>query len=100
MRKIRADDAGLTGAGEIESEVAGAAAEIEDEGVGSLEDGEEDARRSPAPEAIDLEREEMIEEVVARSDLAEHFADFVRGVGFGVGAFGAGAWGGGVSGHV
>jgi hypothetical protein len=95
MRKIRADNAGLTGAAEIEREIARAAAEIENDGAGALEDGEKEARRSPAPEAIDLEGEKMIEEVVARSDLAEHFADFARGVGFGVGAIGAGAWGGG-----
>ncbi len=56
---------------------------------------------SLAPEAIELQRKEVIEQVVARGDLREHLADFAGGVGFGVGAFWLSAFcgGGGVSGH-
>ena len=100
MRKIGAEDAGVAFAREGEGEVAGAAAEIEDSGVGALENGAKEAGGAFAPAAIGLEGEEMIEEVVTRGDYGEHFADFARGVRFGVGAFGAGAWDGGeVIGH-
>src|SRR6266700_2133683 len=44
-----------------------------------------------APEAIELQGKKMVQEIVSRGDLREHFADFSRGVGFRDGAFGAGS---------
>src|SRR5580704_3758679 len=95
MGEIRAIDARLPFPGEGERQVACAAAEIEHCGSGVLKSGVELARDSLAPEAIELQREKMIEQVVARRDLREHFADFARGVGFVCGAFGLGAFSGG-----
>src|SRR5579859_7048197 len=95
VSKIRAEDAGLPFPREGKREVTGAAAEIEHIGAGALENWSKEARRAVAPEAIGLKREEMIEEVVARGDFCEHFADFAGSVGFGYDAFGARALGGG-----
>ena len=78
---------------------AGAAAEVEDDGVFALQDWTQKLGGAGAPEAVELEREDVVEGVVAGGDLGEHFADFAGGVGFGLGAFGLGAAGGGVSGH-
>jgi hypothetical protein len=50
-----------------------------------------------APNAIKLKGKEMVEEVVARGDLREHFADFAGGVRFGLDALRASALCGGGS---
>src|SRR6266852_1301249 len=42
-----------------------------------------------APEAVELKRQKMIEQVVARRNLREHFPYFFGSIGFGNGAFGA-----------
>src|SRR5271155_5920391 len=94
MGEIRAVDAGLPFPGEGEGQVACAAAEIEDFGFGACKNGPQMTGNSFAPEAIELEREEMVQEVIARGDLREHFADFARGVGFVCGTFGLSAFGG------
>src|SRR6267154_858438 len=42
-----------------------------------------------APEAVELKRQKMIEQVVARRNLREHFSHFFRSIAFGNCAFGA-----------
>jgi len=93
--EVSAEVAGRGGVFEGGEEVAGAAAEVEDTALGG-EAGGEAAGGAPAPEAIDLESEEAIEEVVAGGDAGEHVADPGGGLGFGE----AGLWAGTVSGHV
>src|SRR6266403_1612161 len=41
-----------------------------------------------APEAVELKRQKMIEQVVARRNLREHFPHFFGSIGFGNGALG------------
>src|SRR6266571_7847368 len=89
MGEIRADDADPSGARESESEVTGSTAEIEGESIGAAEDGLQMPGGACAPKAIELQRQKMIEQIVSRSDLRKHFADFVRGIGFGNRTFGA-----------
>src|ERR1700687_6522428 len=89
MGEIGADDAGFSSARESESEVTGSAAEIEDKSIGPMENGMQKSGGAGAPEPVELQRQEMVEQIVARGDLREHFADFIRSVGFGNGAFGA-----------
>ena len=93
MGEIRADDAGLSGSRESESEIAGSAAEIEDERIGPVENGLQTPGGAGTPEAIELQRQEMVEQIVARGDLRKHFADFVRSVRLANGAFGPGSIG-------
>ena len=97
VRKVEAHDARFGRFAEGESEIARAAAKIEDQSVGALQYWAENAGRSFAPEAIELAREQMVEEVVARRDLRKHFADFARSVRFGRGALRARANGRGRS---
>lgn len=92
MRKIRAENAGLPFPRERKRQVTRAAAEIEHVGAGPLENRAKEAGGAFAPKAIELKREEMIQQIVARSDFREHFADFARGVGFVFDAFGARAF--------
>jgi hypothetical protein len=86
--EVDADDAGFAASAEGDGEVASAAAEIKDDGVFSLEDGAEALGGACAPETVNLERENVVERVIARRDLREHLANFARGFGFGVSAFG------------
>ena len=55
--------------------VAGAAAQIQHTGVRPGENVSEGPGGSPPPQAVDIEREEMIEKIVTRRDGAEHLAD-------------------------
>ena len=100
MGKVGTDNASFAGFAESESKIAGSAAEIEDQGFWIGKNWAEPTGNAGAPEAIELQREEMIQRVVAGGDLGEHFADFPRGVGFGVGAFGLRAFGGAGGGDV
>ncbi len=84
LREIATDQRKTEGAGiaqfvnadafEREGEVAGAAAEIEDARVRSAQDMAEFARGAAAPVAVQRKGEEVIQEIVARSDAAEHIA--------------------------
>ena len=87
MRKIRAEDAGLPFPSEGKGQVTSAAAQIEHIGAGPLKNRAKEAGRAFAPQAIELKREEMIQQIIARRDFREHFADFARGVGFVCGIF-------------
>ena len=55
MGKIHADDARFSGTRESESEIAGSAAEIEDESIGPLENGLQTPGGAGTPEAIELQ---------------------------------------------
>jgi hypothetical protein len=94
MSEIGAQDAGLGVASEREGEVASATAEVEDESVGPIEDGAKAASDACAPESVQLHGEDVVEQIVARGDLREHFADFAAGLGFARGALGLRAGGG------
>ena len=87
MGKVRPDDSSFPGMRESESEIAGSAAEIQDKGIGTVEDEFQSPRCARAPEAIELQRKKMIEQIVARGDLREHFANFAGSIGFADGAF-------------
>jgi hypothetical protein len=89
MGEIRPDDLGFSRMCESESEIAGSAAEIEDEGVGPLENGPQTLRGAGAPEAIELQGKKMVEQIVARGDLRKHFANFAGSIGFCGRPFGA-----------
>ena len=58
--------------------VAGAAAEVEGDGLGMLKDGAEDAGGAGPPGAVDAGGEEMVGAVVGGGDGVEHLLD-VRG---------------------
>jgi len=87
MGKIGAHDACRAYASESEGKIAGATAEIKDHSIAVPEYGPETARSALAPKTIEVERQEMIEQVITGGDLCEHLADFSRGVPFGVGTF-------------
>jgi hypothetical protein len=55
MGEIRADDASFAGTRESESEIAGSAAEIEDESIGPIENGLQTPGGSGTPKAIELQ---------------------------------------------
>jgi len=60
MYEIRADDARFSSTRECEREIAGSATEIEDESVGPVEDGLQTPGGASAPEAVELQRQEMV----------------------------------------
>ena len=80
---------------EGEGHVAGAAAEVEDDCLGAGEDGTDGAGGAPPPDTIYPCRQQVVQEVVARSDGVEHLLD-VRGGSDGVGDAGGARAGGGV----
>jgi hypothetical protein len=88
MGKIGAHDACRTYASESQGQIASATAEIQDHSIAVLEYGPKTARSALAPKTIELQRQEMVEQVITGGDLCEHLADFSRGVSFGVGTFG------------
>src|SRR6266850_5874740 len=88
VSKIRPDDSGTSGAGKGKGEISRAAAEIQNERIGPAENGAETFCCARAPKAIELQREEMIQQVITRSDAREHLAHFRGGVRFVGGTFG------------
>jgi hypothetical protein len=88
MGKIGAHDACRAYASESESQIASATAEIKDHSIAVLEHGPKTSRSALAPKTIEVQRQEMVEQVITGGDLGEHLADFSRGVSFGVGPFG------------
>ena len=78
---------------EGEGHVAGAAAEVEGDGFGVLEDGAEEAGGAVPPPAVDAGGEDVVGAVVGGGDGVEHLLD-VRGGGLlGGDAGGAGSGG-------
>jgi hypothetical protein len=88
MGKIGAHDACRTYAIENEDEIASATAEIKDHSIAVLEYGPKTARSALAPKTIEVQRQEMVEQVITGGDLCEHLADFSGGLSFRVGTFG------------
>jgi hypothetical protein len=76
MRKISADNLRWAAPRQRKGEVAGAAAKIEHASIAPLQDWPETPRCTSAPHAILLQRQQMIQEVVARRDFRKHFAHF------------------------
>jgi hypothetical protein len=85
--------------GDGDGQVSRATTQVEDTSVATFENRAEEFGGASAPEAIELKGKEMVEEVVARGDLREHFADFAGSVRFGLDALWTSALcgGGGVS---
>src|SRR5580704_5327671 len=94
MAKVAAKDGGRTAAGfKREREIARAAANIQHLSAGPFENRRHARHRAGAPEAIDIHRQQMIQQVVARSDPAEHSAHPGRSLLLGFGAGGCRALG-------
>jgi hypothetical protein len=66
---------------ECEGEVAGAAAEVEDDGLGALEDGVEGAGGAVPPGAVEADGEDVVGAVVGGGDGGEHLLDVLGGCG-------------------
>ena len=79
------------GAVQSEGHVAGAAAEIESAGAGALQDVAESAGGAAPPQAVNVEREQVVEQVVAGRDGGEHVAHGGGGLLAVLRAFGGGA---------
>ena len=91
VTEVGAEDGALAGLFEGEEEIAGAAAEVEDAGGGIIEIGADATDGVGAPELIDLEGEDAVQEVVAGGDVGEHAADPEGGLFFGSGTGRGGA---------
>ena len=86
--KVRSDDTGFPGTSKGNRQIASSAAKIEDESFRAIKNGPQKPGGARAPKPIELQRKKMIEQIVARCNLREHFADFARSVSFGNGALG------------
>src|SRR5207253_5457236 len=73
---------------QAEEQVARAAAEVEYARVGMLQDMAHAAHRARAPQAVQVEREQVVGQVVAMRHTAEHAADPPRGLLFVARAYG------------
>jgi hypothetical protein len=96
--EVYGEDGGGSGGGgavfeERHGHVAGAAAEIEGDGFGVLEDGAEEAGGAGPPGVIDAGGEEVVGAVVGGGDGVEHLLDVRCGVLLGGDAGGAGSGG-------
>src|SRR5439155_1621252 len=76
VRKIRAEDAGFAGVSESQSEIAGSATQIQNHSIGAFKDRSKALRSPSAPQPIQLERQQMVQQIVTRRDLREHVAYF------------------------
>src|SRR5438477_1428278 len=93
MRKIGAVDSSAAPSRKGKREVACPAAKIEDDCVRAIKNRAQSPCSPGAPQAVELAREQMVKQIVARRDLREHLADLARGVSFGLSAFRARAFG-------
>src|ERR1700681_447651 len=78
MRKIRTENLRSSGASappQSESHVSGAATKIQHASIGTLQNGIELARGAPPPQPVNVERKNVIQQVVARRNRGEHLAD-------------------------
>src|ERR1700716_3523675 len=81
MREIRTQNRRSSGASaptQSESHVSGAAAKIQHASIGTPQNGIELARGAPPPQPVNVERENVIQQVVARRDRRKHFPDGLR----------------------
>ena len=97
VREVDSEDWGCVGSGTMFEEshchIAGAAAEIESDGFGLLEDWAEDAGGAGPPGTVDADGEEMIRAVVGGGDGVEHLLHVCGGVLLGHDAGGTGSSG-------
>jgi hypothetical protein len=78
VRKIRAENLGrlrAAAAAQRERHVSGAATKIKHASFGTPQNGIEGPRRAPPPQAVNVERENMIQQIVARRNRSEHLPD-------------------------
>src|SRR3979411_3353290 len=81
MREIRTQNRRSSGASaptQSASHVSGAAAKIQHASIGTPQNGIELARGAPPPQPVNVERENVIQQVVARRDRRKHFPDGLR----------------------
>ena len=83
VAEVAANESSAGFAFESDEKVTGTAGEIEDAGVGATEDVTDPADGDIAPVLVDICREQVIGEVVARSYAAKHGADPARGFALG-----------------
>src|ERR1700760_3609749 len=74
MAEVRPEDGGASTVREGDHQVARAAADIEHARAGAFENVAHAADGTAAPEAIEIAGEEMVGEIVAAGDAAEHAA--------------------------
>src|SRR5689334_21104838 len=72
---------------EGERKIARSAAKIQNQSIRALKDRAEMLCRARAPETVQFERQKMVQQIVARSDLRDHLAEFFGGFRFGGDAF-------------
>ena len=80
MSEVGAENASFSNAGKGKREIARSAAKIQNQGIAALKDGTKALGCARAPEAIQFERQKMIQQIVARRDLREHFTDLCGSV--------------------
>src|ERR1700737_3283480 len=87
MGKVHADDLRPVTAINCDGEVSRSAAEVEDANFSLGEDAPKPLRRARAPEPVELQRQQMIQQVIPRRNLREHLAHLARGFRFRLRAF-------------
>ena len=93
MAEVAAEDSPAAPSFQRQEQVAGAAADVQNQGAGPVQDGAEAAHGAGAPVAVDVEREEVVEKIVAAGDASEHPAHPLCGLLFARGARSLGALG-------
>src|SRR5216683_6596542 len=83
VRKVHASHVRPISAVQCNGQVARSTTKIEYLSLPVEKDRSKKLCSAGAPEAVELKRQKMIEQVVARGNLREHFANFARSVGFG-----------------
>src|ERR1700736_666756 len=82
MGKVHADDLRPVTAINCDGEVSRSAAEVEDANFSLGEDAPKPLRRARAAEPVELQRQQMILQVIPRRNLREHLVPLARGFGF------------------
>src|SRR2546422_11073623 len=91
VRKVHADHARPISAVKRNRQVASSTAKIEYTSLPVEKNRAKKLCSAGAPEAIELQRQEMVQQVVARRNLCEHLAHFFGSIGFGDRTLGAGS---------
>jgi hypothetical protein len=75
VNEVAAHNRALADACQLQSQVGGAAAKVEGARAGRRQSRGERPRGAAPPDAVAVEREQVVEEVVARGDAGEHLPD-------------------------
>src|SRR5687767_13023423 len=75
MAEVAAEDCGAAPLFEREEQIAGTAAQVEHLGLGVYQNIGDILNRPGSPVAIDLERKQMVQQIVSWSDRAKHGAN-------------------------